>query len=124
MRMFLMFSATVWGCYGLWCWAMPETLTEVAGLVATTPTARTELRAMYGGLQTAFGLLAVAGLMRPALASGVTACLGASTLGLFGARMHGVAVDGGISEYTIGGLVFEFVGSAWAFWALSRENQS
>ncbi|MFT5042465.1 MAG: hypothetical protein ACI8TX_003452 [Hyphomicrobiaceae bacterium] len=118
MRYFLMFSAAVWGGYGLYCWISPEAVMEFAGISALTPTGRTEIRAMYGGLQTALGVVALSAVIRPALAPTTTAFLGAMTLGLAGARLHGLAVDGGLSEYTIGGLVFELGATTWAYLAL------
>jgi hypothetical protein len=121
MRPFLIFSAFVWAGYGLLCWVRPETVIENAELAAMSATARTELRAMYGGLQTAFGVMAIAGLMRPELARNVAMFLGASTLGLAGARLSGLALDGGASVYTVGAVIFEISATAWAFWAVRQD---
>ena len=67
-RGFLIFSAIIWLPYGLYCFFQPGSLAEAAGVVATIPTATTELRAMYGGLQMAIGALALVSLARPRLA--------------------------------------------------------
>jgi hypothetical protein len=106
---YLIFSVLVWIPYGLFCWFNPAFLgqPEVAGLVATIPTATTEVRAMYGGLQTALGLIALAGILREDFRDSALVVLGTITLGLFSARIYGLAVDGGLSNYTIGALIFE-----------------
>ena len=56
-REFLASSALVWLPYGLYCFAHPEALRAMAGIVIESPTASTELRAMYGGLQAGLGVL-------------------------------------------------------------------
>ena len=55
---FLILTTVVWVPYGLMCFLDPAALAESTGVVASTPTASTEIRAMYGGLQIAIGLLA------------------------------------------------------------------
>jgi hypothetical protein len=59
-RIFLAFSALLWLPYGVYCFFDPGFLAGAAGVVSQSPTASTELRAMYGGLQTAIGALALA----------------------------------------------------------------
>lgn len=106
---YLTFSVFVWVPYGLFCWFNPHFLgqPDIAGLVATTPTAVTEVRAMYGGLQVAIGLIAAAGILRADFKGSALLVLGSLTLSLFSARIFGVATDGGMSGYTIGALIFE-----------------
>ena len=61
-RTFLGLSVLVWLGYGLYCFFVPAVVAEGAGFVARTPTATTELRAMYGGLQMALGVMAALAL--------------------------------------------------------------
>jgi hypothetical protein len=107
-RIFLGASALIWLPYGLYCFFQPGYLAEVAGVTAASATAQTEIRAMYGGLQAAIGVLAGLAVFReslriPALTTLLFLCAG---LGSF--RLMGVALDGGLSAYTIGGLTLEF----------------
>jgi len=99
-RWFLGFVAVLFVPYGIYCFFVPGSLAEAAGVVATTKTGSTELRAMYGGLQTGFGLLAAfalvrADFVRPALLA--TAFAGG---GLFIARITGSTLEYGWSQYT------------------------
>jgi hypothetical protein len=122
MRIFLAISALAWGGYGLYCLINPAILAELAGVTAVSATATTELRAMYGGVQTALGLFAAlavvnAGWQRPAVLA-----LAFVTGGLFTARLIGALLAGDFSSYTIGGLGFEFVYTAIAIVLLRRRE--
>ena len=120
-RIFLLLSAALWGLYGVYCLLVPGSLHEAAGIVAVTPTGTTELRAMYGGLQSAVGLLALAGAVRGSLRRTALVALGALTLGLGSARLFGVFVDGHFTSYTGMGLGFEWF-TALACRALLRRH--
>lgn len=120
MPIFLALSSLVWLPYGLWCLARPEILAAFAGVAATTPTAVAELRAMYGGLQTAIGVLAALALARPDRRRGVVLTLGVLTAGLGIARLLGVVLGAGISSYTAAALVIEFGSAVWAALLLRR----
>jgi Domain of unknown function (DUF4345) len=113
-RWFLALSALVWFPYGLYCFFAPAALAISAGVTFTTPTGATELRAMYGGLQVALGLLAFAGMQRAALRRPALITLLTVTAGLGSARLLGALNDGAWSAYTLMGLVFEFGSTAWA----------
>ncbi len=68
-RVFLGLVALVWLPYGLLCFFQPGFLAGAAGVTSTSATGSTELRAMYGGLQVAIGVLALAGALRPPAAA-------------------------------------------------------
>jgi len=108
-RLFLAVNALLWLPYGLYCLAQPGFLGDAAtaGVVATTPTGTTELRAMYGGLQAAIGALALMATRRDDLVRTALIALGFLAAGLFSARVVGALVDGGLSSYTVGALVLE-----------------
>lgn len=116
------FSAFVWLVYGFYCFVAPATLLESAGVTFTTPTGSTELRAMYGGLQMAFGVLALLGLRGGALARTALIGLGLATGGLGVARLFAAFLDSGWSAYTLFALVFEFGSTAWAAILLRRQE--
>ena len=107
-RIFLALSAILWGLYGIYCLLVPGSLHEMAGVVATTPTGTTELRAMYGGLQLAIGVLALMGALRGSLTRTALVALGTLALGLGSARLFGLLVDGHFTSYTGMGLGFEW----------------
>ena len=122
-RVFLALSTLLWLPYGVWCFFSPDFLAGSAGVSFLSPTGSTELRAMYGGLQTAIGALALAGSLRAPLRRPALVSLGFLASGLALARLGGVALDGGISSYTALGLCFEITTAGFSAWFLSREPQ-
>lgn len=121
-RIVLWLSALIWLPYGLYCLVRPGSLEAAAGVVFTTATGSTELRAMYGGLQAAIGLLALAGALRPALRQTALLTLGLLCAGLGSARLLGTALDGGVSSYTATGLAFELTTAALCSWLVLRSR--
>jgi hypothetical protein len=119
-RIFLFVSALVWLPYGIYCFFAPGFLAGAAGVAALTPTGSTELRAMYGGLQAGLGTLALSGalmatLTRPALLAIAFICSG-----LGSTRLLGALIEGGMSSYTVSGLIFEFLSAGLAIHFLRR----
>jgi hypothetical protein len=106
-RIFLGFSALLWGLYAIQCAIDPASLSEAANIAATSPTGTAELRAMYGGLQGALGLLALAGALRPALARYALCAFGVVCAGLGLSRLVAAALGGAFSSYTQGALALE-----------------
>jgi hypothetical protein len=120
-RAYLVIAALLWLPYGLYCFARPEALADAAGVRFVTPTGSTELRAMYGGLQAAIGLLAAAGaLRRAALARPALVALAFLWTGLATARLAGLALDGGLSSYTALALGLETLSALAAALLLRR----
>lgn len=119
----LVLSALIWLPYGVYCFVQPGMLEDAAGLVATTPTATTELRAMYGGLQMAIGALAAAALFRERLVPGALLTLVFVTGGLAATRLAGFLIDGGWSSYTAGALGFEILSCGLGLVALGRSGK-
>ncbi|MBX3024354.1 DUF4345 domain-containing protein [bacterium] len=119
-RWFLALSALVWFPYGLFCFFNPVALAGGAGVVFTTATGASELRAMYGGLQAALGLLAFAGMQRETLRRPALVTLFTVTAGLGIARLLGAVSDGAWSGYTLMGLVFEWGSMLWSGALLRR----
>lgn len=106
-KIYLMLSVLLWLPYGIFCVFQPGYLGEIAGVVASTPTGTTEIRAMYGGLQAGIGIMCVFALLRPSFAQPALVALCCLAGGLFLARLSGFVIDGSGSEYTYGTLVFE-----------------
>ena len=107
--------------YGLQCLFDPAVVKDMAGVVADTTSGRIELRAMYGGFQTAASLLAGLAVFRPALQTATLlflfVWLGGTVLG----RLYGVAIDGEVSGYIRLALGYELVGTALAARFLFRK---
>ncbi len=117
---FLGFSALAWAGYGIYCFISPSLLAEIEVIAAVSATGTVELRAMYGGLQTALGLLAACGLLMATMARPALIALGFATGGLFSARLLAALLAGEFSAYTVGALVFEFLATLIAIILLKR----
>jgi len=120
-RIFLGLCALLWLPYGLYCFFAPASLAEAAGVVGSTPTGATELRAMYGGLQSALGLLLGCAVLRASWVRPALLAVAFLTGGLGIARLSGLILDGGFSSYTGMGLAFEFTSALVAIALLRRE---
>lgn len=119
-RVFLGFSALVWLPYGLFCFFRPESLAEIAGVAASSATGTIELRAMYGGLQCAIGLLALAALLRDSLVPTALLALACLCAGLGLARLGASALSVELSTYTAFALAFEVPSASLAIWLYRR----
>lgn len=120
MRAFLIVSVLVWLPYGLLCLLRPDSLVDGAGVAAASTTGSVELRAMYGGLQAAIGVMALVALFRPELQQPYLLMVAFLCAGLGLARLFGAAVDGDFSAYTGLALLFEAVCVGVALWLLRR----
>ena len=119
-RIFLALSALIWLPYGLYCFFQPESLGDGAGVAFTNPTGATEPRAMYGGLQAAFGTVALAGVLRPELARSALQLLLVVCAGLGAARLLGAGIDAAFSPYTVMAIGLELGTVAITLWLLRR----
>jgi Domain of unknown function (DUF4345) len=113
-QIFLGLSSLLWLPYGLFCLLQPSYLGGAAGVMASTATGTVELRAMYGGLQAAIGVLCALGCFSPAWRGHALVALGFLTAGLGSARLAGVLAGGGLSSYTVMALVFELTSAGLA----------
>ena len=120
LRLFLAASALLWFPYGLLCFFDPAYLAEFAGVAPISTTGTIELRAMYGGLQAALGVLAGAALFRPSLQRPALVALSFVCAGLFLARLLGALLGAEFSAYTVLGLLFELLSSTFATRLLTR----
>jgi hypothetical protein len=120
LRLFLAASALLWLPYGVFCFFTPGFLADVAGVASTSSTGTIELRAMYGGLQAALGILAGAALFRPSLQRPALVALAFLCAGLFMARLLGALLGAEFSSYTAMGLLFEILSTTFATRLLAR----
>lgn len=120
-RMYLIAAALAWTPYGLFLMFAPGALEGIAGVSAVDGAGTTELRAMYGGLQAAIGVLCVAALLRDRFAVPVLAMSAVLCGGLFTGRVVGTLSDAGaLDGYNIGTLAFELFASTSAAWLATR----
>ncbi|MEE2674579.1 MAG: DUF4345 family protein [Myxococcota bacterium] len=119
-KVFLGLNALLFIGYGLACLASPSLVAESTGMVLTSGVASTEVRAMYGGLQTAIGLLALLGILRPGTQAAVLLALGFLFVGLASGRMLGILIDPEPGIYNIGAVAFEALFGVFAVMLLSR----
>ncbi len=113
-RIFLGACAAVWLPYGLFCLLWPSFLEGAAGVSASTATGAVELRAMYGGLQAAIGVLCALGCISAPWRRHALVAVAFLTAGLGLARVAAVAAAGAPSSYTAGALVFELASAGLA----------
>ena len=123
-RVFLGISVLVWLPYGVFCFFQPGFLSGAAGVSIASTTGSIELRAMYGGLQSAIGLLALAAILRSELARSALVAIAFLTGGLGMARLLGAGLDGEVSAYTGLALVFEFASVGVATWLLRATEEA
>lgn len=114
LRAFLAVSALIWLPYGVLCFVAPGTLVEVAGVAPSSVTGTIEIRAMYGGLQSALGILAAAAFFQPTLRRPALLTLAFVCAGLFLARLLGALLGMEFSSYTAMALLFELLSGAFA----------
>lgn len=117
----LWLSASIFIAYGLACLFSPALPAGYAGLEFVTADALPEIGAMYGGLQTGFGVFCLLGALkadyyRPALML-LLICIGALALSRCYWAFTGAAEVG---VYTYGAMAYEYATAILAAIALRR----
>ncbi len=120
-KVVLWVSALMFMAYGVVCLFSPALPAGYAGLSMNTGDALVEIGAMYGGLQTGFGIFCLMGalrkdLYRPALISLVLLVGGLALARLFTV----VTSDAVVGTYTYGAMVYEFTTAILAGLALRK----
>ncbi len=119
-RIFLGINAILWLPYGIYCLFQPSFLAEAAGVAAASTTGTIELRAMYGGVQSAIGVLCGLAVLRDDLRRPALIGLAFVTGGLFLGRVAGAFVAGEVSSYTGMALGLEISLASLATWFHSK----
>ena len=109
-KIVLWISALAFIPYGLVCLFSPETPVNFAGLQIVSGDGYAEIGAMYGGLQTGFGIFCLLGalrqdLYRPVLLS-LVVVIGGLALGRIYSTLTG---DEAVGGYTWGATIYEAV---------------
>ena len=120
-KVILWISAITFISYGLACLASPALPAGYAGLSMTNGDAFAEIGAMYGGLQTGFGLFLLLAALNPSYyKSGLVVlvlCIGSLAL----ARLYSTVMAGDpVAGYTWGAMAYEFATAILAAVALRK----
>lgn len=119
-RLILALSGLAFLGFGVAFLVSPVAMADLVGLPLTTPTATTEVRAMYGGLEIGLGvaLLTLLG-RRDHVATGLRVAL-CVFAGLAAGRLTGLLLDGLWQPIMWLLVAVEVVGAALVFWALQQ----
>ena len=123
-KLFLGVQALLFIPYGLYCLVNPHALQDSAGVVAVGTTGTIELQAMYGGLQTALGVMCALGVVRERLRF---PCLFAMLFvfsGLAVVRVTLGLMHGDFSSYTSVAMAFETISLLLLLWLITASDRS
>ena len=121
-RIALWISAATWAAFGLWLLIDPAALAN-AEVAVDTPTARTEVRAFYGGLELGVAAALAWLALRGSTADGLRVAL-VTLACVFVCRTLGVLIEGGDVRPIIWLLgAVEAVSAAITFAALKAETR-
>lgn len=107
---FLVLNGIVWLGYGAYLLFDPAALAEIANVEGSTAGGLVELRAMYGGLQSAIGILSLVAARSATMARPYLLGLAVLVAGLAVGRVSGMALEpAGADGYNLGAAAFEVV---------------
>jgi hypothetical protein len=120
-KVVLWVSAVIFTSYGLICLFSPDVPARYAGLILSNGDAIAEIGAMYGGLQTGFGLFCLLAALNPNFyKSGLVVlvfCVGSLAL----ARMYStLLITDPVTAYTWAAMTYEFLTAILAALALRK----
>ncbi|MEH6581574.1 MAG: DUF4345 family protein [Halioglobus sp.] len=120
-KIILWISAIIFISYGLTCLYSPDIPAAYAGLSMTNGDAFVEIGAMYGGLQTGFGLFCLLAALKPDYHKSGLILLVLCVGGLALTRLFTtLIVSEPVAVYTWGAMAYEFATATLAAVALKR----
>ncbi|MGB3621195.1 DUF4345 domain-containing protein [Ketobacter sp. MCCC 1A13808] len=120
-KAFLILNVIMWLPYGIACIVNPGLPTGFSGLEMTSATAMTEIRSMYGGVQSAMGVMCLMAVFASSLVRPALGAVAFVFSGLAIARVVGFLLDSSGSEYTYGAMGFEAVGAAVSMYLFVKQ---
>ncbi len=105
---YLIFTLLIWLPWGLVCIFNTTVIAEIIGVTSVTASGNSDLRAMYGGVQTAVGLMAALALYNTRLFPNLLFTLAFLGSCLAFSRSYGLSVDNSGSVYTWGVVAYEY----------------
>jgi hypothetical protein len=120
-KIVLWVSAVIFTSYGLTCLFSPDVPARYAGLIMSNGDAIVEIGAMYGGLQTGFGLFCLLAALKPSFYKPGLAvlvfCVGSLAL----ARVYStLLITEPVTAYTWGAMTYESLTAILATLALRK----
>ncbi len=107
LKPYLIFTVLVWLPWGVLCVFNTAVISDVIGVTSLSVTGNSDLRAMYGGVQTAVGLMALLALYDRRYLRQLLVTLAFLGSGLALSRSYGLYTDGSATFYTFGVLSYE-----------------
>lgn len=121
---FVRITAAIFVFYGVGFIVAPETMSlNVTGTVPATPNALIDMRATYGGMSLAVGVLLFVLAANPALVRSGLMGVAMLMAGMAGGRAWGMIADGSASATMVIYLAFEVTIAALALWLLARQER-
>ena len=122
MKIYFIIMVAVWLPWGIQCIFNISNITEIIGVSALNPNGTTDIRVMYGGVQTGLGLMALIAFFKPSLGKYTLFSLAMLGSCMALTRSYGVVVDGSTSLFNLSVLAFEgFTGISSGF-LLTRDK--
>ena len=122
-RVFLGFQALIFIPYGLYCLVQPQILEDGAGLAATSMTGVIELQAMYGGLQTAVGVMCALAVFIERYRHSALLALTFIFAGLAVTRVSLALTHSDFSSYSLFAMIFESASLLFLLWYMLLHNE-
>ena len=119
-RGLLLLGALILAGIGLGFLIVPVQWAAIVDIALPTATARTDLRATYGGFDLAFGVFLAVCATRPGWSRPGLVALGLAAAGFGGGRLLGILVEGSASPLMIAFAALEVMLAVAAFAALRR----
>lgn len=122
-KIFVLGSAAIFFAFGLLFLLVPvEAFEWAVGQTLTSSSAITDLRAAYGGMSIAIGIMLVMMGMNPATIPMGLISVMVVMLAMAGGRVIGMFVDGGTNTLMVIYLVMEIAAAAFAFALLKTQK--
>ena len=119
-RILLVVAGGLTVAFGLAYLLSPGGMAGLAQIGTEAASARTDVRATYGGVQLGFGLYLLWASLSPARIPAALLAFGLLVGSVGGARLGGLLLDGGFNSFHAAGLAFELPGTLLA--ALAYRN--
>ncbi len=107
-RPYCLLHALIWLPWGLLCIVDIRLIENIIAVSSAVPHGQTDIRAMYGGVQSAMGLMALLACIKPRYFSQFVFALAFIAGGLALSRTFGLFVDGSYGLYTGAVLAYEY----------------
>lgn len=124
-RILLAVQALLLAGFGLAYFIRPQEMANLSGMLLMAPSAITDVRGYYGGLQLGLALYLLLALLRGDLLRPALMLLVLLYASLFFARLGGLWLDGGLQQtFNLYAMLFEGVSAGLALYLLRGLNKA